>query len=876
MARADATRAGGAEALPALADLPVMALSRPLDTMESASRLLSTSINARERSYAGQALGIAMRELGDVPGAVRQLRQALADAAKVSVSRQADVEASLGGTLAYAGRSTEALAMLNTAAERVRGAAQARILVRRGLLLQILGHTTGAVQDLRKAAQVLRRSGDAVWEVRAVVNLAQALVDLGDAARADVALSRAETLLTAADRTFEAATTRHTRGLAASMAGHIPEALAHFDAAEELYAAAGARPAELSEARSATLLAAGLMTDALAAAEEAVNILQRTGASPAYRAHALVRASNAALATGHHELSRDYSMKALRLYTKQHRERGKAEARLALLRAKYASGERSRRMLHEATAVCAYATQHRMTEAVEAHLLAGQIAYDLGDRALATVHLDAARKGRLSKSALARLLSWRAAALRAEITGRRRSKLDACDRGFRALEAHQLSLGAIETRAAATAHARSLAQTALRDAIGHDDPLAVLTWAERSRATVFTLPPISVPDDPELAAELIALRQARQRLEEATVKGSPVGTLDRLCRDLEDRVRRRTLRTSAAVVQPSNKPSTADVLGHVEDAVLIELVGLDDQLHALLITADGVRLQPCGRLADALRGAEYARFCLRRMTRRATMAHAWGSRSEAARFVQRSLLGTWPDELPDQGPVVVIPPAQLASMPWGMLPCLRGRDLSLAPSAVAWLNAKRPARREGGAVLVAGPGLAQAEAEVTGIAGLYPGAAVFRGEGASADAVLAALDGATLAHIAAHGIFRSDNPMFSSLRLYDGPITVIDLQRLKSAPQQVILSSCDSGSSSHVGQDEILGMANALIPQGTRSMLAAVVPINDENAASFAIRFHRELRSLGSMAAALRTARVEADDPRSFATAHAFLTFGAP
>jgi CHAT domain-containing protein len=117
--------------------------------------------------------------------------------------------------------------------------------------------------------------------------------------------------------------------------------------------------------------------------------------------------------------------------------------------------------------------------------------------------------------------------------------------------------------------------------------------------------------------------------------------------------------------------------------------------------------------------------------------------------------------------------------------------------------------------------------------------------------------------------------MFSSLRLYDGPITVIDLH--DSGPfGTVILSSCDSGSSSHVGQDEILGMANALIPQGTSSMLAAVVPINDENAASFAIRFHRELRSLGSMAAALRTARVEADDPRSYATAHAFLTFGAP
>ena len=153
---------------------------------------------------------------------------------------------------------------------------------------------------------------------------------------------------------------------------------------------------------------------------------------------------------------------------------------------------------------------------------------------------------------------------------------------------------------------------------------------------------------------------------------------------------------------------------------------------------------------------------------------------------------------------------------------------------------------------------------------------VFRGEEASADAVLAALDGALLAHIAAHGIFRSDNPMFSSLRLYDGPITVIDLQRLKSAPRGRYPSSCDSGSSSHVGQDEILGMANALIPQGTSSMLAAVVPINDENAASFAIRFHRELRSLGSMAAALRTAGREATTLAPTRRRMPSLTFGAP
>ena len=48
--------------------------------------------------------------------------------------------------------------------------------------------------------------------------------------------------------------------------------------------------------------------------------------------------------------------------------------------------------------------------------------------------------------------------------------------------------------------------------------------------------------------------------------------------------------------------------------------------------------------------------------------------------------------------------------------------------------------------------------------------------------VLGALDGAPLAHIAAHGTFRADSPLFSSLRMDDGPLTVHDFERLGRAP----------------------------------------------------------------------------------------------
>ena len=61
------------------------------------------------------------------------------------------------------------------------------------------------------------------------------------------------------------------------------------------------------------------------------------------------------------------------------------------------------------------------------------------------------------------------------------------------------------------------------------------------------------------------------------------------------------------------------------------------------------------------------------------------------------------------------------------------------------------------------------------LAAEYPDATVLGSGTATARRVLGALDGAGLAHIAAHGSFRADSPLFSSLRLDDGPFTVYDL-----------------------------------------------------------------------------------------------------
>ena len=91
----------------------------------------------------------------------------------------------------------------------------------------------------------------------------------------------------------------------------------------------------------------------------------------------------------------------------------------------------------------------------------------------------------------------------------------------------------------------------------------------------------------------------------------------------------------------------------------------------------------------------------------------------AGRRLEALLLGAARDQLGD-GPLVVVPPGRLNAVPWGLLPSLAGRAVSVAPSARAWCRA-RTAGPFGldKTVLVAGPGLGAASAEVRTLAEQY-------------------------------------------------------------------------------------------------------------------------------------------------------------
>jgi CHAT domain-containing protein len=163
------------------------------------------------------------------------------------------------------------------------------------------------------------------------------------------------------------------------------------------------------------------------------------------------------------------------------------------------------------------------------------------------------------------------------------------------------------------------------------------------------------------------------------------------------------------------------------------------------------------------------------------------------------------------------------------------------------------------------------------VAGLYGDAELLIGAGASVAAVLAALSRSRVAHIAAHGSFRSDNPLFSSLRLADGPLTVYDLHGLDRAPQLVVLAACDGGSSTVAVGDELLGLATGFLGLGTNVLVAPMGPVSDEDVAGLMVDLHRRLRTGLSVAEALAEVQRGAQDarPQTVAAALSLTCFGA-
>lgn len=839
-------------------ELLELAIDRPGEARDRAQAILADEPDDVLRSFACQALGIVLRNGGQTSEATAVLREALRAALRsCEPDRERDVRATLAVTLVLAGRLRAGLLEFDRALDGATGEIAAKVAMRQAGILTTLGRCAEARPVMERALGEFRGVGNRVWEARSHLWLAHIELVLGrvDAAERH-AVAGAEILEQLGDTTDRLSALSNL-GEIAMARGHISGALRYLVESVDRSQALGRLRFEDVGSLANGYLAAGLAADAVALLGR--SDLRLTAALDAERhlalADALVGVQQSASAI-------DSARKARAMFRRQGREWFERRARLTVVRARFASGD-VRGLVRDARAVAEELHEERAVEAPLALTLAGRVA----PAADAPGLWSAAASYRNHPNALVRAGAWHAQALVREAESDRGGVLRATGSGLDAIDEHRRLIGSSELRALATTHGRELTTIALRHAA--TDPRTLLRWSERTRATALAQPP-ATSDAATIPASLAALRDNGRRLAEARQDGDPTEDLEKERLRLERAVRAEHHTLSADSVERQRPVSAEEVVASVGDGCLVELVDVDGTLHVLVVHGGKVRRRIAGSTAEVGELLGPAAMLLRRTSRgRPADLTALGQR------LQDAILGDAVRLIPE-GPVVIAPTARLHGLPWALLPALHDRPFSVVPSAGQLLRARATSRpADARTVLIAGPGLATGGAEVPVLAKRHPDAVLLDGAHATLEAVLTHLDGADLVHLAAHGRFRADSPLFSALDLADGPLTVHDLERLQRAPYRVVLSACESGVLAPVGAEELLGLAAALFSLGTAGLVSSVAEVNDTATADLMVDLHAALAAGCDPATALHEVR-RAAVPGSVeaATAAAFLALG--
>lgn len=861
---------GASPRAPAGEQLLALALAQPREALIQAQAVVSDSrrgADAHGRSVAYQAMGIVRRDEGQHAAALEHFAAARRWARRAADSnRLADVEASEGVALVQSGKTRIGLARLERAASRAEGITAVKVHYRRAAILIQLGRYDQAKRELLTVARQLRGADEPLWVAR--THLSRSWVDsaTGRVAQAEREARTAHDMFLAHGQIFEAAIATENLGWILAAAGRIPQALAVLDQAEAAFANVGAVPTELAVDRCATLLLARLVPEAGRLAQRVAGDL----ATPAHvRAEMQLLAAECALDEGATQVALDRALAAQRMFRAQRREDWQWRAELVGLRARMRAGQvtRAERRRVEKTVAALAAASSPSTRL--AHLVAAELYSGWNDQPAADRHLRLAAEKSRRATAFDRALASTAGALRAEYAGSRAAVFAACRAGLQALDDQRSYCADPELRAVATDHARALTDLALRTALATGRPWTLVQWSERTRAVALAPPPVRPPSDPRVASSLAAAREATRRAAEAS-DPQVAAYLVRQAGEHETLARRVARHSTSRGIADRQDLRLRPLVDSIGDGALLVLIEVSGTLHRVLVQGGRVHRQTVGPLETAVREAEFARFALRRA--------AFRGREIPARVpeqLQSCVLGPTTDRLP--GRVVVIPPAPLHTVPWSLMPALMTREVSVAPSARLWLRAtRRQAAPEGQVVLVTGPGLSSGQREAGDVARLYQAPIVLGGAAATTSATLAAINGAAVANVAAHGSFRGDAPMFSALRLADGPLYMHDLDALEQPPHTLILSACDAGDTASVGLDEGLGLVTSLLGMGTAQVLASVVPVNDEATIPVMRTLHRSLAAGAGLAMAARLAReAHRGDPERCAAAASFTAWGA-
>lgn len=750
---------------------------------------------------------------------------------------------SLGFAEAEQGDTVTGLRLLAEAEDMIAPEHRGILLQNRGVVLQRAGRPDEALRLFDAAVPLLAAAHDEFTLATALLNRATVSLGTGRVRPARCDLRRCREIAEANQYHLIIAKVDHDLGYCHLLSGDIPLALRSLNAAADRYRLHGRDylPIVVMD-KARTLLAAGLAGEAERELDAAFGLFQHDRFSVDYAWAELTRAQ-AALAVGDLQAARIWSRRAARRFRRHGDAAWAALAEVTSVRAELLSSKRPAVLAAKAGALADQL--HRLGlryDGDTAELLSVRAL--IASKQLAAASTAAAAIGRPGAGAPLEIRLLRRL-VHAELhgaSGRRAAALADVRRGLTALDRHRRRFGSVELRAGASLLGADLARTGLGLALRRGSARLVFDWSERCRAQAFRARPVRPPADEEtrlMVAELRQLYRVNQRGRVA---------------QLERRLRERGWQNES----------------HAESAQLVSLravhdelrgtmacfVNHDNRLFALVLRDGDTRITELGDASDVTEIVRRLISDLDALSSWNLPAHVRTTLRKSADWhlaeLQHRLLSPFHDLLCDE--VVVVPSTGLSAIPWGLLPALQGRAVSVAPSASVWSAARRTRRTGTRELLVAGPSLLRANAEVDELARIYPHGNTLTGPAATVDATLRELDGADIAHLAAHGHHEPDNVLFSRLDLADGPLFAYDLQDLADAPRHVVLSACDVGRAQVRAGDEILGLTAAMLYVGTSTVVSSVARVPDDVVMPVMKDYHQAIVAGTSPAQALALA----------------------
>ncbi|MBV9843720.1 MAG: CHAT domain-containing protein [Kutzneria sp.] len=758
----------------------------------------------------------------------------------------------------------------------------------RGTILWLAGRLIEAIPVLDEAVVMTERSvgtGATIESALANVLTTRALLnmDLGKPGPASEDLRRCLWIGHTSQSPMDVVIASSNLGMLHSRTGDIPTALRYYEQAERLLIklAPSALP-KLDGERAEALLFAGLAEEAARSLDKALPALRAQGNNRDLAVYETQRAA-AALLGGDPGTARRFAAIARRGYLRQGMPTMAAVAALISLRAEIAevlldTRPPTRRLVTKALALSDELASFRLADESDvAQLLGVRVALRRRDTALAAQLLDGIPPPRQMTSIDHRMLHRLCRAELAVATGNRRKAFSQARAGFAELGRIRDRMGGLELVCGTAVHGRELGELAIRLVLDGGRSAAearrLFDWLERTRAQVYRYEPQPAVEDPVLAERVTELRSLTMVMRQAKTEGRRVRELAARHSALQQEATRLGWQ-SKVWGRPRPVASLGQVAGQLGDRALVSFATSGEAMVAVVIADGRPRLVELGGVAEATRAARELHADLNALAPdhlpKALIDVVSASARRRARRLDEQLFRPLAKIVADRE-LIVVPTGPLYRVAWGALPSLRSRPVAVTPSATAWLaaSAVSGSTGRGRSVLIGGPGLPAAVGEVAQLARYRPDADIIDGDRATVEAVLDALDGTQLAHIAAHGEHEPDNALFSRLDLVDGALFAHETTRLRRPPEQVVLAACELALNRIRPGDEALGFAGALLAAGVRTVTAAVTRVGDHTAAESMAFYHRRVAEGAEPAVAL--ADSTAVDPLR----RPFMCFGA-